>query len=81
MAFLDLSLKEVTTQKQLQQETDPIFFPGGGRCLMEDKMHRAQMEVSLFSNAIANACDELESRFHSADHTCELNHSRKKFSV
>jgi hypothetical protein len=48
---------------------------------MEDKMHRAQMEVSLFSNAIANACDELESRFHSADHTCELNHSRKKFSV
>ncbi|KAG2756189.1 hypothetical protein P692DRAFT_20868714 [Suillus brevipes Sb2] len=69
MAFLDLSLKEVTTQKQLQQETDPIFFPGGGLCLMEDKMHHAQMEVSLFSNAIANACDELESRFHSADHT------------
>jgi hypothetical protein len=30
MAFLDLSLKEVMMQKQLQQETDPIFFPGGG---------------------------------------------------
>jgi hypothetical protein len=29
---------------------------------MQDRMLRAQMEVSLFSNAIANACEELEIR-------------------
>ncbi|KAG1847226.1 hypothetical protein F4604DRAFT_1936038 [Suillus subluteus] len=69
MAFLDLSLREVTTQKELQQDKDPIFFPGGGQSLMEDRMHHAQMEVSLFSSTIANTCEELETRFHSDKHT------------
>ncbi|KAG1870968.1 hypothetical protein C8R48DRAFT_770569 [Suillus tomentosus] len=69
MAFLDLSLREVAMQEQLQQEKDPIFFPGGAHCLMDDRMHRAQMEVSLFSNAIANACKELESRLDPDGHT------------
>ncbi|KAG1718212.1 hypothetical protein EDB19DRAFT_1921109 [Suillus lakei] len=30
MAFIDLSLREVTMQKQLRQEEDPIFFLEGG---------------------------------------------------
>ncbi|KAG1836626.1 hypothetical protein C8R48DRAFT_680462 [Suillus tomentosus] len=36
---------------------------------LDDRMLRAQMEVSLFSNAIANACEELETRSHSDEHT------------
>ncbi|KAG1791292.1 hypothetical protein EV424DRAFT_1355048, partial [Suillus variegatus] len=69
MAFLDVSLTEVAMQKRLQQEEQTMFFPGGPRCLMQDRMLQAQMEVSLFSNAIANACEELETRSHSDEHT------------
>ncbi|KAG2058511.1 hypothetical protein BDR06DRAFT_968516 [Suillus hirtellus] len=69
MAFLDVSLTEVTMQKRLQQEEQTMFFPGGPQCLMQDRMLRAQMEVSLFSNAIANVCEELETRSHSDKHT------------
>lgn len=58
-------------QKRLQQEEQTMFFPGGPQCLMQDRMLRAQMEVSLFSNAIANACEELETRSHSDEHTSE----------
>ncbi|KAG1720818.1 hypothetical protein EDD22DRAFT_962723 [Suillus occidentalis] len=69
MAFLDVSLREVTMRKWLQQEEQPMFFPGGVRCLMQDRMLQAQMEVLLFSNAIANACEELETRSHTDTHT------------
>ncbi|KAG1899895.1 uncharacterized protein F5891DRAFT_1189374 [Suillus fuscotomentosus] len=64
MALLDVSLREVTMQKQLQQEEDMSYagFRSQGACLMEDRMHRAQMEISLFSNAIANLCEYLETR-------------------
>jgi hypothetical protein len=59
-------------QKRFQQEEQPMFFPGGAQCLMQDRMLRAQMEVSLFSNAIANTCEELETRAHTDPHTSEL---------
>ncbi|KAG1901053.1 uncharacterized protein F5891DRAFT_1188177 [Suillus fuscotomentosus] len=72
MAFLDVSLKEVAMQEILQQEEHIILFAGGGRCLMQDRMLRAQMEVSLFSNAISNACEELETRSHPDAHTLGL---------
>ncbi|KAG1858312.1 hypothetical protein C8R48DRAFT_674356 [Suillus tomentosus] len=64
MALLDVSLREVTMQTQLQQEEDMSYtgFRSQGACLMEDRMHRAQMEISLFSNAIANLCEYLETR-------------------
>ncbi|KAG2085234.1 uncharacterized protein F5147DRAFT_659587 [Suillus discolor] len=64
MALLDVSLREVMMQMQLQQEEDMSYagFHSQGACLMEDRMHRAQMEISLFSNAIANLCEYLETR-------------------
>ncbi|KAG1893327.1 uncharacterized protein F5891DRAFT_1196559 [Suillus fuscotomentosus] len=52
MALLDMSLKEGVMQMQLQQEE-------------ERKMYRAQMEVSLFSNAIAHLCEVLDAKIHS----------------
>ncbi|KAG1790360.1 uncharacterized protein HD556DRAFT_1446291 [Suillus plorans] len=64
MALIDMYLKEVTMHMQLQQEEGNcmIFLLRQGRCLMQDRMYRAQVEVSLFSNAIANLCEELETR-------------------
>ncbi|KAG2352670.1 hypothetical protein BDR07DRAFT_1497921 [Suillus spraguei] len=64
MTLLDMSLKEVMTQMQLQQEDDMSYagFHLQGACLMEDRMLRAQMEVSLFSNAIANLCEYMETK-------------------
>ncbi|KAG1894028.1 uncharacterized protein F5891DRAFT_985376 [Suillus fuscotomentosus] len=63
-ALLDMSLREITMQTQLQQEEDMSYtgFHSQGACLKEDRMHRAQMEISLFSNAIANLCEYLETR-------------------
>ncbi|KAG1749277.1 hypothetical protein EDB19DRAFT_1825517 [Suillus lakei] len=48
----------------LQQEEDMSYtgFRSQGACLMEDRMLRAQMEISLFSNAIVNLCEYLETR-------------------
>lgn len=61
MALLDVSLREVATQ--LEKETDfCIISCSQGRCWLEDRMHRAQTEISLFSTAIANLCEELELR-------------------
>ncbi|KAG2740095.1 hypothetical protein P692DRAFT_20881234 [Suillus brevipes Sb2] len=54
MAFLDVSLREAAMQKRLQQGEQPMLF---------------LMEVSLFSNAIANACEKLETRAHTDPHT------------
>ncbi|KAG1899233.1 uncharacterized protein F5891DRAFT_981297 [Suillus fuscotomentosus] len=61
IALLEVSLKEIETQ--LQQEQDLCMVSClQGRCWMEDRMYRAQTEISLFSAAIANLCEELERR-------------------
>ncbi|KAG1871196.1 hypothetical protein C8R48DRAFT_670720 [Suillus tomentosus] len=54
----------VLLEIQLQQaETNPsVFPPQGGRCFMEERMHRAQTEISLFSTAIANLCELMNTR-------------------
>ncbi|KAG2122457.1 hypothetical protein BD769DRAFT_1389714 [Suillus cothurnatus] len=68
IALIDMCLKEVAMYTQLQREEGScvVFLSREGRCLMQDRMYRAQMEVSLFSNAIANLCDELQNRNHSS---------------
>ncbi|KAG1894962.1 uncharacterized protein F5891DRAFT_1194769 [Suillus fuscotomentosus] len=65
IVLLDVSLREVAMQTQLQQEEERscAAFRSRGGCLMEHRIHRAQMEVSLFSNAIANLSEEMETRF------------------
>ncbi|KAG1742177.1 hypothetical protein EDB19DRAFT_1827821 [Suillus lakei] len=65
IALLDVSLREVSMQMQLQQEEERscVAFRSQGGCLMEHRIHQAQMEVSLFSNTIANLSEELEVRF------------------
>jgi hypothetical protein len=62
--LLEVSLEVVAKQTQLQQaETNPSeFLPQRGRYFMEDRMYRAQTEVSLFSTAIANLCEVLNTR-------------------
>ncbi|KAG1806046.1 hypothetical protein EV424DRAFT_1350868 [Suillus variegatus] len=67
IALMDVSLREVAMQMQLQQEEERscAAFRSRGGCLMEHRIHRAQMDVSLFSNAIANLSEELEIRFSS----------------
>ncbi|KAG1737167.1 hypothetical protein EDD22DRAFT_959690 [Suillus occidentalis] len=61
--LLEIILGEVVKQMQLQQEeTCTGFLKRGGRSFMEEMMYRAQMEVSLFSKAIANLCEELDTR-------------------
>ncbi|KAG1895784.1 uncharacterized protein F5891DRAFT_983963 [Suillus fuscotomentosus] len=54
----------VLLEIQLQQaETNPsVFPPQGGRCFMEERMHRAQTEISLFSTAIVNLCELMNTR-------------------
>ncbi|KAG1896092.1 uncharacterized protein F5891DRAFT_983785 [Suillus fuscotomentosus] len=65
-ALIEVSLKEDTTQTGLQQEEESCleYLKRGGRFLMEERMDQAQLEVSLFSNAIANLCEELNGRCH-----------------
>ncbi|KAG1841728.1 hypothetical protein C8R48DRAFT_679203 [Suillus tomentosus] len=63
--LLDVILEEVKMQISLQQEEEEncsVFLQRGGRCFMEQRMYRAQIEVSLFSKAIANLCEELNAR-------------------
>ncbi|KAG2113780.1 uncharacterized protein F5147DRAFT_770421 [Suillus discolor] len=69
MTLIDMCLKEVAMNTQLQQEEGScmVFLSREGRCLMQDRMYRAQTKVSLFSNAIANLCEELENRHHPFD--------------
>ncbi|KAG1882540.1 uncharacterized protein F5891DRAFT_991255 [Suillus fuscotomentosus] len=69
VALIDTCLKEVAVHTQLQREEGScmVFLSREGRCLMQDRMYRAQMEVSLFSNAITNLCEELENRNHPID--------------
>ncbi|KAG1767647.1 hypothetical protein EDD22DRAFT_844423 [Suillus occidentalis] len=61
--LLEIILGEVVKQMQLQQEeTCTGFLKRGGHSFMEEMMYHAQMEVSLFSKAIANLCEELDTR-------------------
>ncbi|KAG2052333.1 hypothetical protein BDR06DRAFT_1009614 [Suillus hirtellus] len=61
ISLLDMSLREVATRKQLQpeEESGTALPVQTGQCLMEEMMYRAQMEVSLFSTAMANLCEQL----------------------
>ncbi|KIK34498.1 hypothetical protein CY34DRAFT_17684 [Suillus luteus UH-Slu-Lm8-n1] len=66
IAVLHISLRVAAVERQLQQEeyTNITFLVQGGRCLMEERLYRAQMEVSLFSKAIANVYEELNVQYH-----------------
>ncbi|KIK33560.1 hypothetical protein CY34DRAFT_18299 [Suillus luteus UH-Slu-Lm8-n1] len=60
ISLIDMSLVEIAMEIQLQQEDNMTVLPvQRGRCLMEERMYRAQMEVSLFSKAMANLCETL----------------------
>jgi len=63
-ALIEVRLKEDATQTGLQHEEESCleYLKRGGRFLMEERMDRAQIEVSLFSRAIANLCEELNTR-------------------
>jgi hypothetical protein len=68
IALLDMSIKELATQAQLQQEdSSTVLFLQRGTCLMEERMYRAQMEVSLFSKAMANLCEKLNTTTNSTN--------------
>ncbi|KAG2091347.1 uncharacterized protein F5147DRAFT_780031 [Suillus discolor] len=60
IAVLQVSLRVVAMEQLFQQEelTCISFLLQGGRCYMEERMYRAQMEVTLFNKAIANLCKE-----------------------
>ncbi|KAG2158638.1 uncharacterized protein EDB93DRAFT_1245870 [Suillus bovinus] len=66
IAVLHISLKMATVERQLQQEeyTDITFLVQGGCCLMEERRYQAQMELSLFSKAIENVYEELNTQYH-----------------
>ncbi|KAG1732474.1 hypothetical protein EDD22DRAFT_960375 [Suillus occidentalis] len=61
ICFLDMSLRELAVQTQLQREEEnmAVLSMQRGRCFMEESMYRAQMEVSLFSKAMANFSEKL----------------------
>ncbi|KAG2357861.1 hypothetical protein BDR07DRAFT_1379813 [Suillus spraguei] len=62
--LLEVVLEEVKMQIPLQQEEEncSAFLQRGGRCFMEQRMYCTQTEVSLFSKAIVNLCEELNTR-------------------
>jgi hypothetical protein len=64
IAVLQVSLRVVAMEEIFQQEelTCVSFLLRGGRCYMEERMHRAQMEVTLFNKAIANLCEEFNTK-------------------
>ncbi|KAG0702398.1 hypothetical protein DFH29DRAFT_999347 [Suillus ampliporus] len=66
ITVLQVNLNVVAMEKQLQQGelTSISFLLRGGRCYMEERMYRAQMEVTLFSKAIANLCEELDTKYY-----------------
>ncbi|KAG1895081.1 uncharacterized protein F5891DRAFT_1194593 [Suillus fuscotomentosus] len=64
IAVLQVSLRVAAIERQLLKEQNTIFtfLVRGGQSLMEERMYRAQLEVLLFSKAIANLCEELKTR-------------------
>jgi hypothetical protein len=75
IAVLQVSLRVVAMEELLQQEelTCVSFLLRGGRCYMEERMYRAQMEVTLFSKAIANLCEEFNTKRHPCKPYCLRN--------
>ncbi|KAG2113317.1 hypothetical protein BD769DRAFT_1673698 [Suillus cothurnatus] len=69
ITLLDMSLREIATRQQLQpeEESRTVLPVQSGRCLMEERMYRAQMEVSLFSKAMANLCEQLDTTSNTTD--------------
>lgn len=67
--LIEVSLKEDATQTGLQHEEESCleYLKRGGRLLMEERMDRAQIEVSLLSSTIANLCEELNARCHPSE--------------
>ncbi|KAG2051224.1 hypothetical protein BDR06DRAFT_973938 [Suillus hirtellus] len=65
-ALIEVSLKKDAMQTGLQQEAESCleYLKRKGHFLMEERMDQAQLEVSLFSNTIANLCEELNGRCH-----------------
>jgi hypothetical protein len=60
VAVLELGLSEIAKKVQLLQEKEVHKISlGEGRYLMEERLYRAQMEVSLFNKAIVNLCEEV----------------------
>jgi hypothetical protein len=78
-ALIEASLKENATQTGLQQEEESCleYLKRGGRLLMEERMDRAQLEVSLFSSAIANLCEELNGRADLSELRCSKDCVRR----
>lgn len=68
-ALIEASLQEDARQTGLQHEEESCseYLKQGGRLLMEEHMDHAQMEVSLFSTAIASLCEELDTRCHPSE--------------
>ncbi|KAG2063717.1 hypothetical protein BDR04DRAFT_1163366 [Suillus decipiens] len=64
IAILQVSLRVAAIERQLLKEHNTIItiLVRGGQSLMEERMYQAQMEVSLFSKAIANLCEELKTK-------------------
>jgi hypothetical protein len=78
IAILQVSLRVVAMEKLLQDEelTCVSFLLRGGRCYMEERMYRAQMEVTLFSKAIANLCEEFNMKSRPCKSCCFRNDAR-----
>jgi hypothetical protein len=69
MSVLEMSLREVARETQLQEEEGrTITHWRGNRCFMEERMYRAQTEVSLFSKAMVNLCEEMTTRCRPREH-------------
>ncbi|KAG2357924.1 hypothetical protein BDR07DRAFT_1379755 [Suillus spraguei] len=66
IAVLQVSLRVVEMEKLSQEEelTCISFHLQGGRCYMEERMYHAQMEVTLFTKAITNLCEEFNTKCH-----------------
>lgn len=65
-------------ERQLPLEEDSLLR--GKQILMKERMHRAQMEVSLFSIAMMNFCEALNTTSHSREPCCSKNNIwRSKF--
>ncbi|KAG1865666.1 hypothetical protein C8R48DRAFT_772663 [Suillus tomentosus] len=69
ISLLDMGLRELAMQTQLQREEESmtVLPVQRGRCFMEERMYRAQMEVSLFSKAMANLCEKLNTTDNSTN--------------
>ncbi|KAJ8587945.1 hypothetical protein M405DRAFT_863331 [Rhizopogon salebrosus TDB-379] len=63
-SVLEVSLSVAATEAQFHRETHTVSHLRASRYLMEERMYRAQMEVSLFGKALVNLCEEMNARRH-----------------